>query len=66
MAESPDEVFQQAVSAIDGGSGTVLEQLLAAHPKLVRERFDAPGAWLREKVGGALDGFFQGRTCFGL
>ena len=54
-----DGLFQQAVSAIDAGDVTVLEQLLAAHPELVRERLDAPGAWLREKVGGALDRFFQ-------
>src|SRR5688572_6101577 len=59
MAESLDGMFQQAVSAIDAGKLTVLEQLLAAHPELVRERLDAPGAWLREKVGGALEGFFQ-------
>jgi len=54
-----DGVFQKAVSAIDAGNVTVLEQLLAAHPELVRERLDAPGGWLREKVGGALEGFFQ-------
>ena len=59
MAESLDTLFQQAVSAIDGGNLTLLEQLLSAHPELVRERLDAPGAWLREKVGGALEGFFQ-------
>jgi len=54
-----DGLFQKAVPAIDAGNVTVLEQFLAAHPELVRERLDAPGAWLREKVGGALDGFFQ-------
>src|SRR5688572_7947099 len=52
-----DALFQKAVSAIDAGDVTVLEQLLAAHPELVRERLEAPGAWLREKVGRALDGF---------
>ena len=59
MAESLDTLFQQAVSAIDAGNLRVLEQVLSAHPELVRERLDAPGAWLREKVGGALEGFFQ-------
>src|SRR5688572_15297197 len=54
-----DGLFQKVVSAIDAGNITVLEQLLAAHPELVRERLEVPGAWLREKVGGALDGFFQ-------
>src|SRR3989441_8199282 len=32
---------------------------MAKHPRLVRDRLDTPGAWLRDKVGGALDGFFQ-------
>jgi peptide-methionine (S)-S-oxide reductase len=25
----------------------------------VRDRLESPGAWLRDKVGGALDGFFR-------
>src|SRR5213594_739391 len=54
-----DGLFQKAVPAIDAGNVTVLEQFLAAHPELVRERLDSPGAWLRDKVGNALDGFFQ-------
>ena len=54
-----DALFHQAVSAIDAGDVTALEQLLAAHSELVRERLDSPGAWLRDKVGNALDGFFQ-------
>lgn len=57
--ESLDALFQQAVSAIDAGDVTALEHLLAAHSELVRERLDSPGAWLRDKVGHALDGFFQ-------
>jgi peptide-methionine (S)-S-oxide reductase len=36
-----------------------LEQLLEAQPELVRDRLEAPGPWLREKVGDALDGFFE-------
>src|SRR5688572_962262 len=54
-----DSLFQEAVSAIDAGDVTTLERLLAANPRLVRDRLHAPGAWLRDKVGGALDGFFQ-------
>jgi peptide-methionine (S)-S-oxide reductase len=54
-----DELFRQAVSAIDAGDVHELEHLLAANPRLACERLDAPGAWLRDKIGGALDGFFQ-------
>lgn len=57
--ETLDGLFQQAVSAIDAGDVAALEPFLAEHPELVRERLDSPGAWLREKVGGAIDGFFQ-------
>jgi peptide-methionine (S)-S-oxide reductase len=57
--ETLDALFHQAVSAIDAGDVTALEHLLAAHSELVRERLDSPGAWLRDKVGKALDGFFQ-------
>lgn len=54
-----DELFRSAVGAIDAGDVTELERLVTEHPMLVRDRLDAPGAWLRDKVGGALDGFFQ-------
>ena len=54
-----DLLFRAAVHAIDGGDISGLERLLAEHPELVRDRLEAPGGWLRERVGGALDGFFQ-------
>jgi peptide-methionine (S)-S-oxide reductase len=54
-----DALFRDAVSAMDSGDVASLERLLAEHPELSRERLDSPGAWLRDKVGGALDGFFQ-------
>jgi hypothetical protein len=54
-----DDVFRAAVAAIDAGDVAELERLVAAHPRLVRDRLDTPGAWLRDMVGGALDGFFQ-------
>jgi len=54
-----DEQFQAAVAAIDAGDIPRLEALLAAHPRLACERLDAAGPWLKDKVGAALDGFFQ-------
>jgi peptide-methionine (S)-S-oxide reductase len=54
-----DALFERAVSAIDAGDVTGLAQLLAFNPRLVRDRLHTPGAWLRDKAGDALDGFFQ-------
>jgi len=54
-----DSLFHEAVSAIDAGDVSELKRLLAKHPRLVRARLDSPGAWLRDKVGNALDGFFR-------
>jgi hypothetical protein len=54
-----DELFCAAVSAIDDGDVVEVERLVTAHPELVRDRLEAPGAWLRDKVGAALEGFFQ-------
>lgn len=54
-----DPLFRDAVTAIDAGDMATLERLLAEHPELVRDRLTAPGAWLRDKIGGALDGFFR-------
>jgi peptide-methionine (S)-S-oxide reductase len=54
-----DACFRDAVAAIDAGDLARLEGLIAATPALVRERLASPGAWLRDKIGAALDGFFQ-------
>jgi peptide-methionine (S)-S-oxide reductase len=54
-----DQLFEAAVSAIDAGDAAALERLLAAYPRLACERLEAPGAWLRDSVGAALDGFFE-------
>ena len=52
-------LFQRAVSAIDAGDVDALDRLLVDHPALVRDRLEDPGAWLRDTVKGALDGFFK-------
>ena len=56
--ESLDLLFREAVSSIDAGDVTGLERQLTARPNLARDRLDSPGAWLRDQVGDALDGFF--------
>src|SRR5262249_59886041 len=54
-----DQGFQQAVALIGAGDVAALERLLTEHPELARERLTAPGSWLRDKIGGSLDGFFK-------
>jgi peptide-methionine (S)-S-oxide reductase len=56
---SLDASFRQAVAAIDAGNIETLQNLIRTNPALVRERLTSPGPWLRDKVGKALDGFFQ-------
>jgi len=56
---SIDQLFQRAVALIGAGDLPALEELLTDHPELARERLVAPGAWLRDKIAGALDGFFK-------
>ena len=53
-----DLLFRSAVSAVDAGDVPALERLMAEHPELASERLEAPGQWLRDQVGDALDGFF--------
>jgi peptide-methionine (S)-S-oxide reductase len=57
--ESLDLLFREAVSAVDAGDVNALERLLATHPRLVRDRLDSLGDWLRDKVDNALEGFFR-------
>lgn len=56
-----DRLFCEAVAAIDAGDVGALDRILVAHPELVRDRLESPGAWLRDKVGRAVDsgGFFE-------
>jgi len=56
---SLDDVFRVAVSAIDAGDITELSRQIAANPRLVSDRLASPGSWLCDKVGNALDSFFQ-------
>jgi peptide-methionine (S)-S-oxide reductase len=57
-ASALDDLFRDAVRAIDAGDVAELDALLTKHPRLACERLEAPGAWLRDKVGKALDEFF--------
>lgn len=54
-----DALFREAVAAIDAGDGSALERVLAEHPRLVRDRLKSPGAWLSDRLGRALKGFFK-------
>ena len=54
-----DQLFEQAVALIGAGDVLALDRLLAGHPELATERLAAPGSWLRDKIGGALKGFFK-------
>jgi len=56
---SLDDLFRQAVGAIDAGDLATLSRLLADHPRLAHERLTTPGPWLRDQVGDALGGFFK-------
>jgi peptide-methionine (S)-S-oxide reductase len=58
-AEVLDGLFRRAVAAIDTGDAVLLDRVLAEHPRLVRDRLESPGEWLRAQIGGALDGFFR-------
>src|SRR5207245_9211207 len=58
-SDSLDPLFREAVTAIDAGDTCALDRRISKHPRLLRDRLDNPGAWLRDLVGGALDGFFQ-------
>jgi len=61
LGDSPslDAHFRDAVAAIDAGDVETLNRLLTEHPALPGERLESPGAWLRDTVGDALDGFFK-------
>jgi hypothetical protein len=53
-----DRLFAEAVNAVDCGDASALQHILNDHPELVSQRLEAPGPWLRQSVGEALDGFF--------
>jgi peptide-methionine (S)-S-oxide reductase len=54
-----DDLFREAVMAIDAGDVAALERLLREHPELVCERLTEPGDWVRSQIGPALNGFFK-------
>ena len=54
-----DDLFREAVMAIDAGDVAALERLLRQHPELVCERLTEPGDWVRNQIGQALNGFFK-------
>jgi peptide-methionine (S)-S-oxide reductase len=58
-ADSFDELFQQAVSAIDAGDEEGLKQLLDTHPELATERLYFPGEWVTDVIGDAIKSFFK-------
>lgn len=59
VSEDLDLLYRDAVATIDAGDVSTLEGLLLRHPRLVRDRLESPGAWLRDQVGGALEGYFK-------
>jgi len=58
-ADTLDALFCDAVAMISAGDQPALTLLLANHPQLAVERLEAPGSWLRDQIGIALEGFFQ-------
>src|SRR5689334_5389219 len=54
-----DQLFHDAVDAIDAGDLPTLERLLRDHSELVHRRLTQPGPWLRQQAGRAVDGFFR-------
>lgn len=57
--DSHDSLLRDAVAAMDAGDLGAVERMVAEHPRLLHERLEVPGAWLRDRVGGALDDFFR-------
>ena len=54
-----NDLFRKALEHIDAGDADALEKLLQEHPELATDRLIKPGQWLREKIGGALDGLYK-------
>jgi peptide-methionine (S)-S-oxide reductase len=59
MEPAEHDAWYEAVAAIDAGDVPRLQDLLAAHPRLVTDRLDGSLEWFRLQVGDAADGFFS-------
>lgn len=57
--DNKDQLFHEAVKAIDAGDLAALKQMLREHPWLATESLNTNPEWLRQEVGKALDGFFN-------
>jgi hypothetical protein len=58
---SLDDLFREALEAVDQGDLEGLSRKLDEHPELACERLEKPGSWLTEKLGPAIaeGGFFE-------
>jgi ankyrin repeat protein len=54
FSKAIDDLFRQALAAIDAGDEAALEQLLREHPDLVHKRLTRPGKWLKDQMGGRI------------
>lgn len=54
-----DSLYREAVLLMDRGDQAALDQFLGLHPSLVQNPLKNPGLWLKDLVGGSLDGYFQ-------
>ena len=62
MTTTFDASFREAVAAVDSGDVPKLRRLLAAEPRLARERLEVPGDWLTAHTGDALEAAWSRRA----
>jgi hypothetical protein len=60
-----DDLFHQALDAIDAGDVPALERLLRESSELVHKRLTRPGSGCRTRWAGACPAFSRTRTCSG-
>jgi peptide-methionine (S)-S-oxide reductase len=54
-----DSRFREVIAAFDADDLDGFERLVADHPAIAHQRLEDPGAWLRDQIGPALDGFLR-------